>query len=78
MRGNDYDEEAARREPLLASEASGSGGAANEGGGGSSRRPSPNRTLSPDRALKDASTPGGAFRLTRRSSTLAQVGWGGA
>lgn len=33
----------------------------------------PSRGLSPDRPLREASTPGGAIRLTKRASTLAQV-----
>lgn len=70
--GDDDDLEAARREPLLgAAGGSGAGGSGGEEAGTASRGVSPNRNLSPDRVL--SSTPGGAFRLTKRASTAAQV-----
>lgn len=62
----EYDEEAARREPLLAG---GSGEADGGGGGGGSRGLSPERLGE----LHSAATPGGAFRLTKRTSTTAHV-----
>lgn len=68
------DLEAARREPLLgtAGGGGGSGGEADDGlAATTSRGVSPSRGLSPERIL--SSTPGGAFRLTKRASTVAQA-----
>ena len=71
-RSEDYDEEAARREPLLRRRSPQPPAADGGGAAAFSRGPSPDRA---DDGHHSHRTPG-TFRLTKRTSTAAQVGAG--